>query len=205
MRRAAEPGSRRDGHGRQRREFRTPRASGTGPSGGRFDGIGPASAPHTSRISRSSTMASSKRDTLIVGLRNAYALEGQALSTMRNTHSRLETLPAAQGGRRAAHRGDRAASSSWSSSASSRFGESPSTLKESATKLAGNMQAMVHAIAERRGAEGPLRALRLRAFRAGRLSLADRHGRGCGASPASPRPAARSCARRRRRARSWGS
>ena len=38
-------------------------------------------------------MTSSKRDILIVGLRNAYAVEGQALSTMRNAHDRLENYP----------------------------------------------------------------------------------------------------------------
>ena len=38
-------------------------------------------------------MADSKRDILIVGLRNAYGLEGQALSTMRNASDRLTNYP----------------------------------------------------------------------------------------------------------------
>jgi len=43
-------------------------------------------------------MATSKRDTLIVGLRNAYALEGQAISTLENVHSRLEHYPELKAG-----------------------------------------------------------------------------------------------------------
>ena len=38
-------------------------------------------------------MTTDSRETLIVGLRNAYALEGQALSTMEKFDARLEHYP----------------------------------------------------------------------------------------------------------------
>lgn len=89
-------------------------------------------------------MATSKRDTLIVGLRNAYALEGQALSTMENVHARLENYPQlkmAVG----QHIEETRRQQQQVEQLLSRFGETPSTLKEMATKLMGNLQAMVHA------------------------------------------------------------
>jgi ferritin-like metal-binding protein YciE len=89
-------------------------------------------------------MATSKRDTLIVGLRNAYGLEGQALSTMENVHSRLEHYPelkAAVG----QHIEETRRQQQMVEQCLSRFGESPSGLKEAAMKLMGNLQAMVHA------------------------------------------------------------
>ncbi len=88
-------------------------------------------------------MATSKRDTLIVGLRNAYGLEGQALSTMENVHSRLENYPqlkAAVG----QHIEETRRQQQMVEQLLSRFGESPSTLKEAAMKLMGNLQAIVH-------------------------------------------------------------
>ena len=91
-------------------------------------------------------MATSKRDTLIVGLRNAYGLEGQALSTMENVHSRLENYPqlkAAVG----QHIEETRRQQQMVEQLLSRFGESPSTLKEAAMKLMGNLQAMVHGAA----------------------------------------------------------
>jgi ferritin-like metal-binding protein YciE len=89
-------------------------------------------------------MATSKRDTLIVGLRNAYALEGQALSTMENVHSRLENYPQFKAGV-AQHIEETRRQQQMVEQLLNRFGESPSTLKEAAMKLMGNMQAMVHA------------------------------------------------------------
>jgi ferritin-like metal-binding protein YciE len=91
-------------------------------------------------------MATSKRDTLIVGLRNAYGLEGQALSTMENVHSRLEHYPqlkAAVG----QHIEETKRQQQMMEQLLGRFGESPSTIKEMAMKLAGNLQSMFHASA----------------------------------------------------------
>ena len=91
-------------------------------------------------------MATSKRDTLIVGLRNAYGLEGQALSTMENVHGRLEHYPelkATVGQHIEETRGQQR----MVEQCLSHFGESPSTLKEAAMKLVGNVQSMLHASA----------------------------------------------------------
>ncbi len=88
-------------------------------------------------------MATSKRDILIVGLRNAYGLEGQALSTMENVHARLENYPQLKAliGQHIEETRDQ---QRMVEQCLSRFGEEPSTLKEAAMKLMGNMQAMVH-------------------------------------------------------------
>jgi ferritin-like metal-binding protein YciE len=91
-------------------------------------------------------MATSKRDTLIVGLRNAYAVEGQALSTMRNTHDRLENYPQLKTVV-AQHISETERQQKLIEECLGRFGETPSALKEMATKLAGNVQAIVHAVA----------------------------------------------------------
>ena len=122
-------------------------------------------------------MATSKRDTLIVGLRNAYGLEGQALSTMENVHSRLEHYPELKAGV-GQHIEETRRQQQMVEQCLSRFGESPSTLKEATMKLMGNLQAMVHATHQRRGAQEPVRALRVRAFRDRLLHVADRDGRG---------------------------
>ena len=89
-------------------------------------------------------MATSKRDTLIVGLRNAYGLEGQALSTMENVHSRLEHYPELKAGV-GQHIEETRRQQQMVEQCLSRFGESPSGLKEAAMKLMGNLQAMMHA------------------------------------------------------------
>ncbi len=91
-------------------------------------------------------MATSKRDTLIVGLRNAYGLEGQALSTMENVHDRLEHYPELKAAV-AQHIAETRQQQQMVEQCLSRFGEEPSSLKEAALKLMGNMQAMVHGMA----------------------------------------------------------
>jgi ferritin-like metal-binding protein YciE len=91
-------------------------------------------------------MATSKRDTLIVGLRNAYGLEGQALSTMENVHSRLEHYPELKAAV-AQHIEETRRQQQMVEQCLGRFGEEPSTLKEAAMKLMGNMQAMAHGMA----------------------------------------------------------
>ena len=91
-------------------------------------------------------MATSKRDTLIVGLRNAYGLEGQAISTMENVHSRLEHYPelkAAVG----QHLEETRRQQQMVEQTLGKFGESPSGLKEMVMKLTGNLQSLFHASA----------------------------------------------------------
>lgn len=92
-------------------------------------------------------MATSQRDTLITGLRNAYALEGQAISTMENVHDRLENYPELKAGV-AQHLQETYKQQHSVERCLATLGEEPSTLKEMALKLSGNMQAMMHAVAE---------------------------------------------------------
>src|SRR5919205_787350 len=91
-------------------------------------------------------MADSKRDILIVGLRNAYGLEGQALSTMRNVSARLENYPQLKAAVDQ-HIQETERQQQMVEEALGRFGETPSALKEAAMKLAANIQAMTHAFA----------------------------------------------------------
>ena len=91
-------------------------------------------------------MATSKRDTLIDGLRNAYGMEGQALSTMENVQGRLENYPQLKAGV-TQHIEETKRQQQMVEQMLHRFGEEPSSLKEAAMKLAGNVQAMMHATA----------------------------------------------------------
>ncbi len=91
-------------------------------------------------------MATSKRDTLIVGLRNAYALEGQALSTMTNVRDRLEHYPELKAVV-AQHIQETQRQQQMVEQCLGRFGEEPSALKDAALKLMGNLQAMAHGMA----------------------------------------------------------
>lgn len=91
-------------------------------------------------------MADSKRDILIVGLRNAYGMEGQALSTMRNASDRLQNYPQLKAAVDQ-HTKETERQQQMIEECLGHFGESPSSLKEAAMKLAGNLQAMMHALA----------------------------------------------------------
>ena len=92
-------------------------------------------------------MATTPREILIVGLRNAYGLEGQALTTMENVHGRLEhysELKIVVG----EHIEETCGQQQMIAHCLSRFGETPSTLKEVGMRLMGNVQAMVQGMAE---------------------------------------------------------
>jgi ferritin-like metal-binding protein YciE len=91
-------------------------------------------------------MANSRRDILIVGLRNAYALEGQALSTMRTVHDRLDHYPQLKSAL-AEHIAETERQQSMVEQCLGQLGEQPSTLKEMATKLMANVQGMAHMMA----------------------------------------------------------
>jgi len=88
-------------------------------------------------------MAESKRDILITGLKNAYALEGQALSTMRNVEARLENYPQLKSAV-TQHITETERQQGMVEECLGRFNETPSSLKEFATKVAGNMAALAH-------------------------------------------------------------
>jgi len=83
---------------------------------------------------------------MIVGLRNAYALEGQALSTMRTVHDRLENYPQLKQAL-ALHISETERQQTLLEDCLHRCGEEPSTLKSMATKLAANLQGMAHMMA----------------------------------------------------------
>jgi ferritin-like metal-binding protein YciE len=91
-------------------------------------------------------MATTPRDILLDGLRNAYGLEGQALTTMENVHGRLEHYPELKAviGQ---HIEETRRQQQLIEQCLSRLGEEPSTLKEAVMKLMGNVQAMVHGMA----------------------------------------------------------
>ena len=88
-------------------------------------------------------MAEGKRDILITGLRNAHALEGQALSTMRNVEARLENYPELKAGV-TQHIAETERQQGMVEECLGRFDQTPSSLKEFATKIAGNMAALAH-------------------------------------------------------------
>jgi len=88
-------------------------------------------------------MASNTRDILVVGLRNAYALEGQALTTMRTVHDRLEHYPQLKAAL-AQHIGETERQQTMVKTCLNDLNETPSMLKEMATKLAANLQGMAH-------------------------------------------------------------
>jgi ferritin-like metal-binding protein YciE len=91
-------------------------------------------------------MATSKRDTLIVGLRNAYGAEAQAIDTLDRTYKDLEHYPELK-----AVVGQHLEESKRQKDALEgvlgRMGESPSALKETVMRLAGNVQGLVHMMA----------------------------------------------------------
>ena len=88
-------------------------------------------------------MATSKRDTLIAGLRNAYGLEGQALSTMENANASLENYPQLKAAL-AQHIEETKRQQEMVGQMLERLGESPSSFKDAVMKLAGNVQSFVH-------------------------------------------------------------
>ncbi|HVG48590.1 MAG TPA: ferritin-like domain-containing protein [Rubellimicrobium sp.] len=91
-------------------------------------------------------MTTSKRETLIVGLRNLYGLEGQAVSTLDNAQSGLEHYPELKAAV-VQHLAESRRQQEQVGGMLEGLGESPSTLKDAVMKLAGNVQAMVHGMA----------------------------------------------------------
>lgn len=90
-----------------------------------------------------SDTTASKRDTLIIGLRNAYGMEAQAVDTLDRAYKDLEHYPqlkAAVG----QHLEESKRQKDAIEGALNRLGESPSTLKETVMRMAGNLQGMVH-------------------------------------------------------------
>jgi ferritin-like metal-binding protein YciE len=91
-------------------------------------------------------MTQSAKDLLIIGLRNAHALEGQAIEITERQAERLEHYPEMRA-RIQQHVEESRQQQAMVEQCLSRLGTSPSSLKEMALSLMGNMQAMAHAMA----------------------------------------------------------
>ena len=91
-------------------------------------------------------MAQTAKDILIVGLRNAYALEGQALELTERQSERLEHYPQLRA-RVQQHLEETRQQQAMVEQCLNQLGTSPSSLKEMAMSLMGNLQAMAHAMA----------------------------------------------------------
>lgn len=92
-------------------------------------------------------MAETSRDLLIAGLKNAYALETQALDMMRTQHNRLDEYPELKA-RVGQHVNETEQQMKRLEGCLAQFNESPSSLKDFALRLTGNLQSMFHATAE---------------------------------------------------------
>jgi ferritin-like metal-binding protein YciE len=88
----------------------------------------------------------SAKDVLVVGLRDAHALEGQAIEILERQSERLEGYPQMRG-RIQQHLEESRQQQALVEQCLERLGTSPSTLKEMGMSLMGNLQAMAHAMA----------------------------------------------------------
>ena len=86
------------------------------------------------------------REIFIVGLRNAHAMENQALSIMKPQESRIENYPQVLQ-RLRQHIGETEGQIQRLETILESLGESHSTLKDTALSIAGTMAAMGHAVA----------------------------------------------------------
>jgi ferritin-like metal-binding protein YciE len=91
-------------------------------------------------------MKNTARDTFIVGLRNAHAMEVQARELMERQSERLDDYPDVKA-RVSAHLGETNEQLKRLEDCLQACGESTSTLKDSAQSLLANTQAMMHAMA----------------------------------------------------------
>jgi len=92
-------------------------------------------------------MLETNRDFLIAGLKDAYALESQALDMLRAQHERLDPYPELKA-RIGQHVTETEQQIQRLESCLAQFNESPFTLKDFALRLAGSVQSMFHASAD---------------------------------------------------------
>jgi ferritin-like metal-binding protein YciE len=85
------------------------------------------------------------RDNLVAWLRDAYAMEGQAIELLESQIKRLENYPQAQP-RLREHLEETKTQQVAIERCLEQLGESPSTLKEATMKLAANVQGMLHGL-----------------------------------------------------------
>lgn len=87
------------------------------------------------------------RSVYVTGLRNAHALEHQALGAIDRQVDRLENFPEVAD-RLRLHRGETEQQLARLESVLAEFGETPSTFKDATMGIMGNMAAITHAMAE---------------------------------------------------------
>lgn len=92
-------------------------------------------------------MTQSERDVLIAGLKNAYALESQAVDMTQAQASRLTDYPELQQ-RVAQHHEETLAQRDRLEQCLADLGETPSALKDLALRVGANLKAMFHATAD---------------------------------------------------------
>ena len=85
------------------------------------------------------------RDNLAAWLRDAYAMEGQAIELLESQISRLEHYPQAQP-RLRAHLEETKVQQATVERCLEQLGESPSSLKEATMRVGANIQGMLHAL-----------------------------------------------------------
>ena len=85
------------------------------------------------------------RDNLAAWLRDAYAMEGQAIELLESQISRLEHYPQAQP-RLREHLEETRAQQATIERCLEQLGESPSSLKEATMRVGANLQGMMHAL-----------------------------------------------------------
>jgi ferritin-like metal-binding protein YciE len=88
-------------------------------------------------------MADTARDTFIAGLKDAYAMEKQAEDMMESMQNRLEDYPELRS-RAGQHAEETRRQVGRLEQCLNDLGESPSSLKNLGTRLAGNVQSMIH-------------------------------------------------------------
>jgi ferritin-like metal-binding protein YciE len=86
------------------------------------------------------------RDNLAAWLRDAYAMEGQAIELLESQISRLENYPQAQP-RLREHLEETKAQQAELERCLEQLGESPSAFKEAAMRVGANIQGMMHGLA----------------------------------------------------------
>ena len=91
-------------------------------------------------------MSESNRELLITGLRNAYAVESQALDMLKSQHNRLDDYPELKS-RIGEHITETEQQIVRLERCLGKFGESASTLKDFALRAMGNLQNWMHALA----------------------------------------------------------
>src|SRR6188508_3239547 len=108
----------------------------------------PVVAPETQQESSTMTVSSdATRDLFVTGLRNAHALEMQALQIMNRQVERLENYPEVEQALRK-HIQETEGQRQRIDEILNQLAESPSTIKEAAMGFMGNMAAIAHAPAD---------------------------------------------------------